>query len=115
MKQFKVLQRISDDIRLSKSNQLTFKFEIENTKSVDSIKLETSFEMIILYIVKINISFLLSLVDLNRLNFYFNNLINELMQDRSIIIIFQINMKNNHHSKNDCYSVIRRYKHVFLL
>ncbi len=62
MRQFKTLQRIfSDDVKLNKSNRLTFKFEIENTKLVDSIKLEISIKMIIFYIVETNISFLLSL------------------------------------------------------
>jgi hypothetical protein len=40
MKQFKTLQRINN-VKLDKSDRLVFKFEIENTKSVDSIKLET--------------------------------------------------------------------------
>jgi hypothetical protein len=103
MRQFKALQRISDDVKLNKSDRLAFKFEIEDTKSVDSIELETSLRMIIFHIVEINISFLLFLVDLNRLGVYFNNLSNELIQDRP-----QIDLKNRH-------SVIRRYEHVFLL
>jgi hypothetical protein len=103
MRQFKTLQRISDDVKLNKSNQLTFKFEIEDTKSVDSIKLETLFEMIIFHIVETNISFLLFLIDLNCLKVYFNNLTNEFIQDLS-----QIDLKNRH-------SMIRQYEHVFLL
>ncbi len=79
MRQFKALQRISDDVKLNKSDRLLFKFGIEDTKSVDSIELEISLEMIIFHIVEANISFLLSLVDLDRLRIYFNNLINELV------------------------------------
>ncbi len=65
--------------------------------------------MIIFYIVEINILFLLSIVDFDRLRIYFNNLINELIHDRLIIIIFQIDMKN------DRYSMIKRYEYVLLL
>jgi hypothetical protein len=107
MKQFKTLQRIND-VKLNKSDRLIFKFEIEDTKSVDSIKLETSLEMIIFHIVETNTSFLLLLVDLDRLKVYFNNLTNELIQN-SITNILQIDMKN------DRYSIIKRYEHVFLL
>ncbi len=102
MKQFKTLQRIND-VKLNKSDQFVFKFEIEDIKSIDSIKLEISLETVIFHIVDANISFLLSLADLDRLRIYFNNLSNELIQNRS-----QIDLKNRH-------SVIRRYEHVFLL
>jgi hypothetical protein len=108
IKQFKALKRISDDVKLNKSDRLLFKFEIEDIKSVDSIKLEISLEIIIFHIVEANISFLLSLVDLDRLRVYFNNLTNELTQNLSIIIL-QIGIKN------DRYLIIKRYEHVFLL
>ncbi len=119
MRQFKTLQRISDDVKLNKSDRLVFKFEIEDTKSVDSIKLEISLEMIIFHIVNTSISFLLSLVNLDRLRVYFNNLTNELIQN-SFTDILQIDMKNDRcqtqiDMKNDQYSMIRRYEHVFLL
>ncbi len=118
MRQFKTLQRIND-VKLNKSDRLVFKFEIEDTKSVDSIKLEISLEMIIFHIVEINISFLLSLADLDRLRIYFNNLTNELIQNSSTDIL-QIDMKNDRcqaqiDMKNDRYSMIRRYEHVFFL
>jgi hypothetical protein len=120
MRQFKALQRISDDVKLNKSDRLAFKFEIEDIKSIESIKLEISLKTVIFHIVEANISFLLSLVDLDRLRVYFNNLINELVQDRSTTIILQIDMKNDYYQtqigmKNDRYSMIRRYEHVFLL
>jgi hypothetical protein len=119
MRQFKALQRISNDVKLNKSDRLVFKFEIEDTKSVDSIELEISLEMIICHIVEANIPFLLSLVDLDRLKVYFNNLTNELIQDSSTDIL-QIGMKNGRcqaqiDMKNDRYSMIRRYEHAFLL
>ncbi len=109
MRQFKALQQIfNHDVKLNKSDRLVFKFEIEDTKSIESIELETSLKAITFHIVEINISFLLSLVDLDRLGVYFNNLTNELIQDSSTDIL-QIDMKN------DRYSMIRRYEHVFLL
>ncbi len=107
MRQFKTLQRI-DYVKLNKSNRHTFKFETENISSVESINLETSLETITFHIVEINISFLLFLADLDRLSVYFNNLTNELIQNSSTNIL-QIDMKN------DRYSVIKRYEHVFLL
>ncbi len=55
------------------------------------------FEMIMFHIVEINISFLLCLNDLDRLDIYFNNLINEIVQ----------------HERR--HFVIRRYDHAFLL
>ncbi len=104
MGQFKALQRIStDDVKLNKSNRLNFKFGIEDIKSIGSIELQTSLKMITFHVVEANISFLLSLADLDRLGVYFNNLTNELIQDRP-----QIDLKNRH-------SVIRRYGHAFLL
>ncbi len=120
MGQFKALQRI-DDVKLNKSNRHIFKFEIENISFVESINLETSLETITFHIVETNISFLLFLADLDRLSVYFNNLTNELMQDRSAAInILQIDMKNDCSQtqidmKNDRYSMIRRYEHAFLL
>ncbi len=112
MRQFKILQQIfNHDVKLNKSNQLTFKFEIEDIKLIDSIELEISLRMIIFHIIEINISFLLSLVDLDRLKVDFNNLTNELIQNRS-----QIDLKNR--SQNDLknrHSMIRRYEHAFLL
>jgi hypothetical protein len=37
MRQFKTLQRISDEVKLNKSNQLAFKFDIEHISFADSI------------------------------------------------------------------------------
>jgi hypothetical protein len=102
MRQFKTLQRIND-VKLNKSDRLVFKFEIEDIKSIDLIELETSLRMITFHIVEANISFLLSLADLDRLRVYFNNLTNELIQNR-----LQIDLKNR--SQNDLknrHSVIR--------
>jgi hypothetical protein len=105
---------------------------------MNTIELNISLKQLIFHIIKINTSFLLCLVDLNRLEVYFNNITNKLMQKRRIIIIFQINMKNvsfkiiiifqidmknlsfiiifQTNMKNvNCFSIIRRYEHAFLL
>jgi hypothetical protein len=61
---------------------------------MNTTELNISLEQLIFHIVEINTSFLLCLADLNRLEVYFNNLINELVQKRFIIIIIQTDMKN---------------------
>ena len=48
-------------------------------------------------IISIHISFLLCLADMNKLNVYFNNIINQMIQNQQI------------------HLVVRRYDHVFLL
>jgi hypothetical protein len=89
---------------------------------MSTIELNISLEQLIFHIVKVNTSFLLCLVDLDRFEVYFNNLINELMQKRLIIINLQIDMKNlsfiifiQTDMKIINHSIIRRYKHAFLL
>jgi hypothetical protein len=97
-------------------------FDIDSISIMSTIELSISLEQLIFHIIKINTSFLLCLVDLNRLDVYFNNLINELVQKRLIIINSQIDMKNfssiiviQTDMKIINHSVIRRYKHAFLL
>ncbi len=67
---------------------------------------------------------MLCLADLGRLDVYFNNLINMLIENRfREDIDFQIDMKNDYHKahvlqidlKKDHYLIIRRYDHAFLL
>jgi hypothetical protein len=77
---------------------------------MSTIELNISLKLMIFYIIKTNTSFLFCLIDLNCLDVYFNNLINELMQKCLIIIILQTNMKNVNR-----FSIIRRYEHAFLL
>jgi hypothetical protein len=111
IEQFKALQRISNVILNRKTIESSIRFDIDDTLILEFVDLNTSFEVITFHIVEINISFLLCLNDLNRLNIYFNNLINEMIQKISHQIIknFQINLKIRRHS------VIRRYDHAFLL
>ncbi len=97
MNQFKTLQKISNVIINKKTVESSIKFEIDNTLILEFVDLHISLEMITFHIIKINISFLLFLNDFNRLDIYFNNLINEIVQ----------------HERR--HLVIRRYEHAFLL
>jgi hypothetical protein len=80
IEQFKILQRISDVTLNTKTVKSNIKFDIDDTLILKSIELNISLEIINFHIIKINISFLLCLNDLNRLSIYFNNLINEMIQ-----------------------------------
>ncbi len=97
MNQFKALQRISDVALNKKTIGSSIKFEIDNTLILGFIDLKISLEVITFHIVEINTSFLLCLNDFDRLDIYFNNLINEIVQ----------------HERR--HLVIRRYEHAFLL
>jgi hypothetical protein len=99
MNQFKALQRISNDnvVLNKKTIESSIKFEIDNTLILEFVDLNILLEMITFHIVKINISFLLCLNDFDRLDIYFNNLINEIVQ----------------HERR--HFVIRRYEHAFFL
>jgi hypothetical protein len=91
IKQFTVLQRLNDSIKLNKSTvESKIQFEINSILIMSTIELNTSLKQLIFNIIEINTLFLLCLVDLNRLEVYFNNLTNELvqkLQKRLIIII----------------------------
>jgi hypothetical protein len=117
IEQFTALQRLNDSIQLDKSIvESKIQFGIDSISILSTIKLSISLKQLIFHIIEINTSFLLCLVDLNRLEVYFNNLTNELMQKMQkclIIIILQTDMKivdDNHR-----FSIIRRYEHAFLL
>jgi hypothetical protein len=118
IEQFKTLKRISNnDVKLNTQTvESNIKFEIDNISILSTVELNISLELIIFHIVEVNISFLLSLIDLNRLKMYFNNLINEMIQkilDQTVkdqnVTNFQIDSKIRRHS------IIRRYDHAFLL
>jgi hypothetical protein len=114
IEQFTALQRLNDSVQLNKSIvESKIQFDIDSISIMSTIELNISLKLMIFHIVKINTSFLLCLADLNRLEVYFNNLINELVQKRLNIISLQTNMKiidDNHR-----FSIIRRYEHAFLL
>ncbi len=125
IEQFTILQRISKtSLILNKKRIISFRFDIEKIFSIDTINLKISVDVIIFHIVFVHISFLLCLVDMNRLRLYFNNLINMFIEERfsnqikrlqiqilmsfksstrneKIVLDFQINMKIEHHSINN--------------
>jgi hypothetical protein len=118
IEQFKTLKRISNnDVKLNTQTvESNIKFEIDCISLLSTVALNISLRLIIFHIVEVNISFLLSLIDLNRLKMYFNNLINEMIQkilDQTAknqnVTNFQIDSKTRRHS------IIRRYDHAFLL
>jgi hypothetical protein len=111
IEQFKTLKRISNnDVKLNtKTIESNIKFEIDSISILSTVALNISLKLIIFHIVKMNISFLLFLIDLNRLKMYFNNLINEMIQKIFDITNLQIDSKIRRHS------IIRRYDHAFLL
>ncbi len=125
IKQFTILQRISKTfLILNKKRIISFRFNIDEIFSIDTINLKISVDVITFHIVLVHISFLLCLADMNRLRLYFNNLINMLIEKRfsnqikrfqiqilinsksstrneKIVFDLQINMKIEHHSINN--------------
>ncbi len=106
IEQFKALQRISDVILNKKTIESSIRFDIDDTLILEFVELNISFEIINFHIIKVNLSFLICLNDLNRLSIYFNNLINEMIQKMFDV---QIDSKIRRHS------VIKWYAHAFLL
>jgi hypothetical protein len=84
IEQFTILQRINNTILFVNKNKIiSFKFDIDETSFIDTINLNTSIDVIMFHIVLVHTSFLLCLVDMNRLRFYFNNLISMLIEKQS--------------------------------
>jgi hypothetical protein len=110
IEQLKTLKRISNDVKLNtKTVESNIKFEIDNISILNTVVINISLRLIISHILEMKTSFLLSLIDLNRLKVYFNNLINEIIQKIFDITNLQIGSKIRRHS------VTRRYDHAFLL
>jgi hypothetical protein len=87
------------DLNLSRTETVNVQFDIESVSSIKSLIIDTSFEMMKFHVIKTDISFLLSLADMNRLKVYFNNvenILNMIIQKRKL-------------------SIIRRFDHRFLL
>lgn len=72
-------------------------FEIESTSFIDSMNVQLSIEIIKFHVIKANTLFLFSLIDMNRLEVFFDNI-------RNVLI-----------DKNITMSAIRRFEHAFLL
>jgi hypothetical protein len=91
----------SVDLDHSRAETVNVQFGIESASSIESLTIDTSFEIVKFHVIKTDISFLLSLADMNRLKVYFNNVKNILM------MIAQ--------SEKSSLSVIKRFDHGFLL
>jgi hypothetical protein len=91
IEQFTILQRINKTtLSLNKNKIIFFKFDIDETFFIDTINLNTSIDVITFHIVFVHISFLLCFVNMNRLRFYFNNLINMFIEKQSSTkVLFQ--------------------------
>lgn len=78
----KILQQFNTSMQFDKNivGLVNFKVEIKNTTSIELVILNISMEIIIFYIVPINILFLLCLADINKLKVFFNNIINWIIQ-----------------------------------
>jgi hypothetical protein len=96
----------SIDLNHTKAETVNVQFDIESARSIGSLIIDISFEIVKFHVVKTNTSFLLSLADMNRLKVYFNNVTNSLIQ--------MINT-NEILRKKGSFSVIRRFGHEFLL
>ncbi len=85
IEQFTILQRISNTfLILNKKRIIFFKFDIDEISFIDTVDLKIFVDVITFHIVLVHTSFLLCLVDMNRLRFYFNNLTNMFIEERSI-------------------------------
>jgi hypothetical protein len=87
------------DLNLSRTETVNVQFDIESASSIESLIIDISFEIVKFHVIKTDISFLLSLADMNRLKVYFNNV------ENILIMIIQ----------NRKLSIIRRFDHEFLL
>lgn len=65
-----------DKIKIGLAN---FVFGIRSTSSIGIVNLDISLEMIVFYIIQVNILFLLYLANIDKLKAFFNNLTNEII------------------------------------
>jgi hypothetical protein len=87
------------DLNVFRAEAVNVQFDIESASSIESLIIDISFEIVKFHVIKTDISFLLSLADMNRLKVYFNNvenILNMIIQNRKL-------------------SIIRRFDHGFLL
>jgi hypothetical protein len=98
IEQFTILQRINKaTLSLNKNKIISFRFDIDEAFFIDTISLNTSIDVITFHIVLVHTSFLLCLVDINRLRLYFNNLINMFIEKQSSIkILFRKELYSTH-------------------
>ena len=88
---------IETAINSAKTETIHVKFDIESISFIKSIIITIFINQIEFYVIKIDTFFLLCLADFDRLNVYYNNINNTLIQ------------------KNPIISIICRFEHSFLL
>jgi hypothetical protein len=86
-------------LNFSRAKTVNVQFDIKSASSIKSLIIDISFEIMKFHVIKADTSFLLSLINMNRLKVYFNNVENIL----NMII------------QNQKLSIIRRFDHEFLL
>ena len=94
---YKTIHEVNIDS--TKARTIYVQFGIGSISSIDSIDIATPIDRIEFHIIKADTSFLLCLVDLDRLKVYFNNVDNILISKK----------------KEVSFSVIRRFGHSFFL
>jgi hypothetical protein len=99
--QFQALQQLNPAIKLeldtSTKGQVTVQFRIRSMSSIDTANIHTLIDRVQFYIVNANTPFLLCLTDIDKLQIYYNNI-------QNVLVI---------HTEE--VSVVRRFRHVFLL
>ncbi len=91
------IKNTSIDLNHTKAETINVQFEIESILSLKSITIDISIKLMKFHVIKTDTSFLLSLANMNRLNVYFNNVENLLIDTIKVL------------------SIIRRFDHDFLL
>lgn len=96
--QLKALQKVLF-VKLDKTivGSTNFVFRFGNTSFISIVKLNTPLEIIVFYNVQLNTPFLLFVANIDKLETFFNNLTNLIIQS------------------NCFYLIIRQYSHIFLL
>ena len=100
IRQLKALQKIDDSIKLDHSTASSgnFTFDMKSISLFDHINFQTSIDLITFYVMFSCTSFLLCLIDMNKFDVFFNNVINIMMQAQI----------------NSMHSIFRKYDHAFL-
>ena len=73
------------DINIMQTRAINIQFSISLTILIKLITVKTFISLVDFYIVKINTSFLFYLMDINRLQIYYNNIINTLIGPTTIL------------------------------
>ena len=79
--QFQALQHVDNSVRLDTTtkDQVTVKFGIGITSYIGSTRVNTPIDQIEFYVMMANTPFLLSLIDIDKLGIYYNNLTDTLI------------------------------------